>query len=349
MTDSLTAALAARLEQLGPARPGARFLVAFSGGLDSTALIHLMAGLIPPDLLGAAHLNHNLRGPAAEADQAFARRTAESLGLAFITETRDVALLARERRKGVEEAARRARYDFLARAAEEFGADYLLTAHQADDQAETMLMHFLKGSGGGGLAGIPPRRTLKRGSFEVELIRPLLPFNRAELQSWLETRSLPWVEDRSNLDEHYRRNALRLDIIPRLKKFNPRLERALGRAAEIMRAEEDFWRGHLAGLWPLLAREEAPDLIKLERASLARLSLAERRRLIYEALKRLRRNRVHSGEPLSLASVETVLAIMNETSHKGLDLPGGLRAEVDPVWLRLSPASRFLAARGGPE
>jgi tRNA(Ile)-lysidine synthetase, N-terminal domain len=340
MTEALLTAVKSRLSRLCPDWEKARFLAAFSGGLDSTALVHLLAALLPTEQLGTAHLNHCLRGPDSEADQNFAGETAAALGLTFISERRDVAALAQERRKGLEEAARRARYDFLLQAAEKFRADYILTAHQADDQAETMLMNFLKGSGGGGLAGIHPRRSLKSETYQVEIVRPLLPFSRDELGRWLSDRGLAWVEDRSNQDEHYLRNALRLNVFPQLKKLNPRLGQALGRTAEILRAEEDFWRAHLETLWPKIARQEGPDLIHLARPALAGLSLAEQRRLIYEALSRIWRG-LSPNEPLSLAGVDMVLEMLGREGHKGLDLPGGLRAELSPASLRLSPASRL--------
>ena len=322
-------------------------MVAFSGGLDSTALLHLMAQGLPAAQLAAAHLNHELRGEAAAGDQKFAAKTAAGLSVAFITESRDVLALARERRKGVEEAARRARYDFLLEAADGWGADYVLTAHQADDQAETLLMNFIKGSGAGGLAGIHPRRPLRRsenigsGGRRAELVRPLLPFGRAELRAWLETRALPWVEDLSNLDGRYLRNALRSDIIPRLLRLNPRLIEALGRSALVLRGEEDFWAAHLAGLWADLVTEETPARFTVDRRGLSRLTAAEQRRLIYEILNKIWLTRPKAGEPLGFASVETVRSMLARARHSGLDLPGGLRAALTAEAVHFSLASRL--------
>jgi tRNA(Ile)-lysidine synthase len=340
VSPGLPEAFRERLNRLRPDWPARRFLVAFSGGLDSTALLHLMAGLLPPEQLAAAHLNHQLRGQAA-ADLDFAEKAARRLNIAFFSESRDVRALARERGRGLEEAARRARYDFLSRAAGLWGADLLLTAHQADDQVETILMNFLKGSGPGGLAGIPPRRPLARGGPGPELLRPLLSFSRAELRQWLTGREIAWVEDLSNQDRRYRRNALRLELRPILERFNPGLGAALRRGAEILRGEEDFWREHLARLWPDAVLRAGPGNISLDRGKLRRLSLAERRRLIHEALSLIWRQRPRAREPLTFESVETVLEMLERPGHRGLDLPGGLRAELGPEELRLSPASRF--------
>ena len=344
MSDILPDKFRNNLAALCPDWRGAKFMVACSGGLDSIALLHLMALSLPAAQLAAAHLNHQLRGEAADGDQKFTEKTAAGLSVAFITENRDVAALARERRKGVEEAARRARYDFLARAAAAWGADYVLTAHQADDQAETMLMNFLKGSGAGGLAGIHPRRPLRRpeaGERPVELVRPLLPFSRAELKAWLESGRRPWVEDLSNRDDHYLRNALRNEVIPRLLRLNPRFVEALGRTALVLRAEEDFWTVHLAGLWTGLVTEEAPARFSADRRGLSRLTTAEQRRLIYEILNKIWLTRPQASEPLSFASVETVMSMLAGVRHPGLDLPGGLRASLTAETVRFSLASRL--------
>jgi tRNA(Ile)-lysidine synthase len=330
------------LEALCPGWRDERFVVAFSGGLDSTALLELMAALAPRANLAAAHLNHQLRGQASADDQSFAAGLARELGLAFITESRPVASLAVERRRGLEEAARFARYLFLADAAANFGARFILTAHQADDQAETMLINFIKGAGAGGLAGIRPRRP----QGEAEVLRPLLPFARAELRGWLTARERRWVEDASNQDARHLRNALRRDVLPRLRELNPRLVQALGRAAVILRGEEEFWREHLAKLWPETVVEESARSITLNRARLESLSLAERKRLVYEALLKLWRLRRLPGEPLSHESVATVLELAARPGRQGLDLPGGLRAETGPDHIRLGPASRFLNKTG---
>lgn len=323
-------------------------MVAYSGGLDSTALLHLMASSVSSDQVAAAHLNHELRGAAAAADQKFAGKTAAGLSVTFISDSRDVNSLARDRRKGLEEAARRARYDFLAQAAAAWKADYVLTAHQADDQAETMLMNFLKGSGAGGLAGIHPRRPLRHPRAaeteerSMELVRPLLPFTRAELRAWLEAGNLSWVEDMSNNDDHYLRNAVRNDIIPRLLRLNPRFIEALGRTSLVLRGEENFWTAHLAGLWARLVTEEKPGQFSVDRQGLSHLSKAEQRRLIYEILNRIWLTRPLPGEPLSSAGIETVLSMLVNIRHPGLDLPGGLRAVVSPGAVRFSLASRLV-------
>lgn len=343
--DALPELFQAALAQLCPQWLQARFLVALSGGLDSTALFLLTIASLPPQQVAAAHLHHGLRGAAADADQLLAQSLAQEAGCAFFSARRPVAALARQRGKGLEEAARRARYEFLDEAAASWGADFILTAHQADDQAETVLLNLLKGAGPAGLAGIPPRR---RAGGGVEILRPLLGFSRLQLRRWLESWGRVWAKDLSNGDPRHLRNFLRHSVIPLLKNHNPRLAEALGRSADILRREEEFWREHTARLW---AQAEAgaqacSGCLRLRRSVLASLSLAELRRLIYEALRQLWRTRPLSPEPLSFAAVDTVTQLLSLPRHRGLDLPGGLRAELTPELLTLSLASRF---RGGAE
>jgi len=330
----------AALETLEPAWRDGKFLVAYSGGLDSTALLQLTALSLPSAQAAAAHLNHGWRGPASDRDQAFAARAATELGLSFFTEKGDPADLARGRKKGLEEAARLIRYDFLARSARAWGADFILTAHQADDQAETILMNLLKGAGPGGLAGIPPRRPLAG----LAVLRPLLAFSRQDLGTWLSARGLGWLEDESNQDRRFRRNAVRGELLPGLKQWNPRLLEALGRSAALLRAEEDFWQNRLAELWPLVVRAESPAEIEMDRGRLAALSLAERRRLVHSGLTRIQRGWGLINEPVTFASVETALSLA-ASGRRGLDLPGGVRASAEGAVLRLTVASRLAARR----
>lgn len=330
------------LRSLCPNWQNERFIVALSGGLDSTALLLLALSILLPVQITAAHLNHRLRGEAAEADQRFAAALAAGRGVDFITATEDVAALAETRGKGLEEAARQARYTFLENAAREAGANFILTAHHADDQLETVLMNFVRGAGAGGLAGIHPQRPLG----QAAILRPLLTFTREELQAVLTDANQTWVEDATNRDPRYRRNALRLSIIPQLKTINPRLTEAVTRAVAVLRSEEDFWQIHLQSLLPQIIQSDDPtsNTITLSRSKLTALTQAEQRRLIYGAFLTIKtRTQTQTGEPISLSTIETVLTLLtHHPAHKGLDLPGGLRATLSLNELKLSPASRFI-------
>ncbi|MGE5200173.1 MAG: tRNA lysidine(34) synthetase TilS, partial [Rhodospirillaceae bacterium] len=160
--------------------PGSRVLAAVSGGSDSVALLHLLR-LLASDcrftVAGIAHLNHALRGEESDADEAFCRALAAQHGIAIEVGRRDVAQLARDERVSIEVAARRARYEFFAEAAERLKIDRIATGHTRDDQAETFLLRVLRGAGATGLAGIRPRRG--------PVVRPLLDVRRDELLAFL--------------------------------------------------------------------------------------------------------------------------------------------------------------------
>lgn len=220
------AALTARLE---PHRRRPRWWVAYSGGLDSHVLLHLLAGLCraggwPP--LAAIHVNHGLT-PRADAWAGHCRRVCAALGVELV-----VAAVRVERRggQGLEAAARAARYRAFTDALG--GGELLLQAHHRDDQAETLLLRLLRGSGVAGLAGIPAQRPLGRG----ELLRPLLDCTRAELLDYARQQQLVWIEDDSNVDEGFDRNFLRHRVLPllagRWPGYRDTLARLCAQAAE---------------------------------------------------------------------------------------------------------------------
>ena len=160
--------------------PGGRVVVALSGGPDSVALVYLLRELQDGghvSLAGVAHFNHQLRGPEADADEAFCRSLADELSLPIECGTADVRFAARQQRRSIEDAARTLRYRFLEQAADRLGADRIAIGHSRDDQAETFLLRLLRGSGPRGLAGILPRAG--------RVIRPLLDLPRAELRAYV--------------------------------------------------------------------------------------------------------------------------------------------------------------------
>jgi tRNA(Ile)-lysidine synthase len=215
--------------------PGCRVVAAVSGGSDSVALVRLLADLAGPlefRLAAIAHLHHGLRGRSADEDEAFCRDLAASLGLAFDGERADVRALMAAERCSAEDAGRRARYAFLARAAARAGADRVAVGHTRDDQAETLLMHLFRGAGLRGLAGIHPRAGL--------VVRPLIGERREDLRGFLRARGLEWREDETNRDPAMLRNRVRHELIPYLeRRFSPGLVDALSRDAALARADAD--------------------------------------------------------------------------------------------------------------
>ena len=209
---------------------GSRAVIALSGGADSVALTHLLREVAPRTgfhLVGLAHLNHRLRGDAADTDEEFCRRLAAELSLPI--EVRRLAVGALARRRGsLEETAREARYEFLEQAANRLGADRIAVGHTLDDQAETFLLRLLRGAGPRGLAGIYPRFG--------RIVRPLLEVSRADLRRYLAEHGVSFREDETNRDITIPRNRVRHELIPFLsERFSSRVVEILAREAAIAR------------------------------------------------------------------------------------------------------------------
>ena len=223
-----------------------------SGGADSMALLHMAvtepldlgdsAGLarIVKERLHVLHVNHLLRGEDADADQRFVQETCNSLGVPCTALRVDVAKLAQERDGNVEDVGRRVRYDAARELAQKLCVEQgvsrqkakILTAHTADDRAETFMMNVMRGSGMSGLASIPRHRGL--------IYRPLLDYTHDQLKDWLKARGLDWHEDATNTDTHYLRAYMRHNVLPLLKARNPMLVQTVCKIADLMTDEDDY-------------------------------------------------------------------------------------------------------------
>lgn len=224
------AALAAEYDMLPS---GGVVLCAVSGGADSMCLLHYLhtGAEAGGYTLHAAHFDHNLRGAESRRDADFVANWCKEWGIPFHLGSADVGAQARTRGEGVEETARALRYAFLQETAQAVGATRIATAHNADDNAETLLLHLVRGTGLQGLTGIPPRRGT--------LVRPLLTTPRAEILAYLEAYHLPHVEDGTNSDTRYARNKLRHEVLPVLRALNPRLTESLNDAVGLLRKDND--------------------------------------------------------------------------------------------------------------
>ena len=190
-------------------QPADRVLVALSGGSDSVALLRVLYDMATEDgfeLAGAAHLNHQLRGEAADRDEEFCRRLAAALGLPIDVERIDVAALATIGGVSVEHAAHDARYAFFERAAARLNGGLVAVAHTRDDQAETFLLRLLRGAGPRGLGGMHPQSGI--------VIRPFIETSREEIRNFLRERQVEYCEDASNADRGTPRNRIRHELIP---------------------------------------------------------------------------------------------------------------------------------------
>jgi tRNA(Ile)-lysidine synthase len=216
-------------------------LVAVSGGTDSTALLLALEELSKAGLLelevGAAHLEHGLRGESGREDALWVSELARALGFECVVGRASVAERARATRDNLEQAGRRARYEFLAVEARRTGACAVLSAHTLDDQAETVLLRLLRGSGADGLGGMVATRVLEEGG-EVCLRRPLLGWaRRADTEGYCRERGVEFRADAMNEDERFARVRVRRQLMPLLETFNPRAVEALARAAELLRED----------------------------------------------------------------------------------------------------------------
>ncbi len=210
-------------------------------------LLHQLAGRNRWKLT-VAHFNHQLRGRSSDADERLVRRTAEHLGLPFLSERADVRKLARSEKLSIEMAARRLRHDFLARAGLAQGIETIALAHHADDQLELFFLRLLRGSGGEGLAGMKwksPSPTTSR----IELVRPLLGRTKAELAAFAKRNSIKFREDATNAQIDFQRNRIRHELLPLLRKhYQPALDQTVLRAIEVIRAEVEL-TAQLARQW----------------------------------------------------------------------------------------------------
>ncbi len=257
--------------------PGDRVVVAVSGGPDSLCMLHILCALradlgISPHV---AHLDHMLRGAESAAEAAFVAATAQAWGVPSTIAAIDVGARAKETRDNLHQAGRVARYAFLAQVAREQGAQAVAVAHNADDQAETVLMHLLRGAGPAGLRGICPvvpweewsgmkneewrmekKSLADPSSFSTpnsQLIRPLLGITRAEIERYCAEQGLDPRRDPTNLDRHPTRNRLRHELLPLLIEYNPHIVAALGRTALVTADEYDLVLQALDVAWPALA------------------------------------------------------------------------------------------------
>ncbi len=210
--------------------PARRILCALSGGMDSVCMTHYLCS--QPDLeIAAAHFSHGIRPEDAEKEYELCKRLCESLGIKLYHESGDSPECAAQKGIGLEEAARELRYDFLKRAAKEFGADRIATAHHARDNAETLIFNLIRGTGSMG-CGIP--------RDDVLLWRPLLSWPREKIERYIEEHSLEYAQDPTNAVADAARNRIRLELLPLLEAIHPGAVENLARSAETVRADGEF-------------------------------------------------------------------------------------------------------------
>ena len=311
--------------KLGLPQSSAPVVVAVSGGADSSTLLLALDELVQSEKLKinpiVAHLNHKIRGKASDADARWVRRLAKQLGHQVVTAAIDVKKRAVRSGDNLEQAARRARYEFLTKTAKAKKAKFVLTAHTMDDQAETVLLNLLRGTGPDGLAGIDVTRVLTSGS-DIVLARPLLSWaTRADTESYGREHAIDFRVDETNADETRTRVRVRRQLLPLLKTFNPKFVERLIHTIEILREDNLALDAAAVRLLDLssdqLRRNRRPTSLRADLLRFAPPAL--RRRALRLWLARVRGN-LRRLDSAHIFAIEKLLA--STGSGRLVELPG---------------------------
>ncbi|HEU5015788.1 MAG TPA: hypoxanthine phosphoribosyltransferase [Roseiflexaceae bacterium] len=346
MESLLVARVRAWFAEAQPLPHGAVLLVGVSGGADSLCLLHVLAALREPlgFRLHAAHLNHQLRGADSDADAAFVLETARAWGVPATAKTVDIQAYAQAHRLNLHHAAREVRYRWFADLAHAHNAAAVAVAHTANDQAETVLMHLLRGAGSTGLRGMAavsaftPEKAVSEDTDEPEsstkplyLLRPLLTTTRAEIEEYCRDHGLQPRQDATNADLYYTRNRIRHELLPQLATFNPNIIASLGRTAAIAAEEHDFLQQRLDNVWPTLVRP-TPEIISFDGSIWRTLHPALQRAAIRRAYQR-----IVSADTLAWERLEQARQTIGRAGRR-VELPGH-------VWLVTDNDDNFTIGR----
>jgi tRNA(Ile)-lysidine synthase len=316
--------------------PGDVVVVAVSGGPDSVALLHVLFLLSERQgwTLIAAHVNHSFRGAESDAEAEYVKQLAAGWGLICEVGVIDVPAYIEASSLNSQVASREKRYEFLHKVAETYSAQRIALAHHADDQAETLLMRIIRGTGPSGLSGIPERRIEKK----VELIRPFLRIYKSDLIQHCLDHGLAHYMDSSNALRKYFRNQVRLDIMPMLRTYNDQLPESLNRLAEMMQAEDEYMGDETARIFREMVTTD-PSGCRFLRLDFARLPVALQRRLIKLILNYL----ALGLENVDFARIELIRSaiLQGKTSNVRLDISERLSLirEYDDIRFQLPPVT----------
>ena len=299
------------IREFAMVRKGDAILAGVSGGSDSVALLNILTELAPDFSLkiGVAHLNHQLRGENSDNDAAFVSRLAEKFGMACHMGSENVEKHRRTGKMCLEEAARTVRYAFLREIAKKHGFEKIAVGHNADDNAELVLINLIRGSGPLGISGIPPTRD--------GIIRPLIRVPKSEIIRYLESKNADFVTDESNTDETILRNRIRQSLIPVLRSYNPKISESLNRLSIIMRYQEDWIDGVANELFEKCLLTEDEEGVSLSVCRIAELPEGARRRVVMKGIERVR------GD-LRKITGRHIKAVTGLSENGHLDLPDSL-------------------------
>ena len=301
-------------------------VIAVSGGADSVALLRaIRANASNEKLLTVAHFNHRLRGEESDADQEFVANLSSEMGIAVETAAAPHGAIAGGKTQiGLEASARNVRYEFLRCTAEKIGARYLLTAHTADDQAETVLHNICRGTGLAGVAGIPFVRSI---SEAVTVIRPMLQATRAQVVAYLDELGQPYRSDSSNQSNEYTRNRIRNNVLPQLEaQVNPESRKHLCQLAQLAREAIDVLDGASADLESTI-RFQVDDEFHVDRTTLSKMPDL----LIVQFLKRCWNRQQWPTREMDSERWKRIVSIVKSKGdiweHRPIMLPGMITVE----------------------
>jgi len=313
--------------------PPALIVVGVSGGPDSLCLMHVLHTLGYQVIV--AHVDHQLRAESA-AEAAAVETAAAAAGLPFVMQRVDVRAHAQSKGLSIEAAARELRYTFLFEQARRQLAQAVAVGHTADDQAETVLMHLIRGAGMSGLRGMSYLSMLHQFDAAIPLVRPLLGTWRSETVEYCCSKSLAPHYDRSNDSLEYFRNRVRHELIPTLESYNPRVREALWRTAETLAADLALLQERVADAWQQSVLRQSREFVCFDAAELVRQSVSLQRRLILAAAEH-----VLPEAEISFAALERAAGFIADPSLTHLDLGGGLALyrEAGAIYMSLGKQS----------
>ncbi len=316
-TMPLAKRVAKQIKRYAMVTDGETVVVGVSGGPDSVALLHVLSRLREQFFfqLVVAHLNHGFRGAEAESDAKFVEELASRLNLESYIETKNVPEYSARMGLSAQAAAREIRYNFLSEVALKTGAARVALGHHADDQAETILLHLLRGAGPGGLAGMQPVR-------DRFYIRPLLNIRRWEIEAYCRLHNLSTRQDSSNLKAKYLRNRIRLELIPMLeKKYNPNLTDALNKLGVICREEDEYLQKQSDAVFDQVRTGTTGSRVALDRDKL----MVQPGALLRRVLRRAWLEICGSNDDLEFGHIEQIMEIIKGGGgYQQIDLPRGV-------------------------